>query len=273
MRSGIYGIINIITGKYYVGSSKNINARLRVHKSCLRIGEHHSSKLQNSWNKHGGKHFRFFLLEECEVPQLIEREQYWIDRLDSCRRGYNMRPRAESPAGVIWTERQRKNLSAALRGKKKSAAHRTALCENLKKAKMAFIAKYKGKPGRPVTAEAREKISKSLTGRKFSGERTEKHKACIDAGQEKLRILRSDASFQDSYRLKFIGKQHTAETKDKIRQLKAGKKMSDEAKRNMSIARKGEKKTFSPEHRRKLSERMIAMNKSRSSVDKILGYS
>ena len=48
---GIYKIINKVNGKYYVGSSLNINKRWSVHKSALSKNKHHNDHLQNAWNK------------------------------------------------------------------------------------------------------------------------------------------------------------------------------------------------------------------------------
>lgn len=37
---GVYKITNKITGKYYIGYSKNINKRLDEHKQTLKNGTH-----------------------------------------------------------------------------------------------------------------------------------------------------------------------------------------------------------------------------------------
>ena len=98
-RTGIYKIKNIITEKVYVGSAIDIDNRWRKHKQMINEGDHHSIKLQNSVNKHGIDQFVFEIVEECKKELLIEREQYWIDKLElefsiSCRR----RP-ASTPSG------------------------------------------------------------------------------------------------------------------------------------------------------------------------------
>ena len=89
MSCGIYKIINIETNKIYVGSSKNIEMRIKSHFSNLKNKKHHSVKLQNSYNKHGLSCFTYEVLEECEIEDLFVREQHWIDILDSYHSGYN----------------------------------------------------------------------------------------------------------------------------------------------------------------------------------------
>ena len=46
--SGIYGIKNVISKKFYIGSAESIIKRMKRHYSYLKRGKHHSTKLQNS---------------------------------------------------------------------------------------------------------------------------------------------------------------------------------------------------------------------------------
>jgi len=88
---GIYKIKNINTGKIYIGSSKDIETRWKEHKYKLKNNTHHSSKLQRSYNKTIDKDiFVFSVLEEVEdSSNLLEREQYYINKFDSFKNGYN----------------------------------------------------------------------------------------------------------------------------------------------------------------------------------------
>jgi group I intron endonuclease len=53
--------------------------------------KHSSIKLQRSYNKHGVDSFVFEIIEEYEyIESIKEREQYWIDFLDSKKNGYNI---------------------------------------------------------------------------------------------------------------------------------------------------------------------------------------
>lgn len=80
-RSGIYCIENIVNGKLYIGSSKNMYQRLHCHRVYLNNKTHANIKLQNSWNKHTEDNFICYALEYCDEKILTEREQLYIDSL------------------------------------------------------------------------------------------------------------------------------------------------------------------------------------------------
>lgn len=85
--SGVYALGCDATGKTYIGCSKNMMKRLRVHVGRLRKGQHSNRKLQNLWTKYGEDRFTFSVLEYTE--NMYEREKHWISRFDSERRGLN----------------------------------------------------------------------------------------------------------------------------------------------------------------------------------------
>lgn len=80
---GIYKIINKINGKYYVGSSKDINERWHSHKYFLNKNCHKNDFLQNAWNKHGEENFEFVIIEHLSnnITQktLLKIEQKYLD--------------------------------------------------------------------------------------------------------------------------------------------------------------------------------------------------
>jgi group I intron endonuclease len=97
---GIYEIKNKISGKFYVGSSVDIQKRWDNHKYCLRRGIHVNCHLQNSWIKHGENSFSFRVIEKViHSDDLLKREQYWFDTLDPMSNGYNLNPIAGSGSG------------------------------------------------------------------------------------------------------------------------------------------------------------------------------
>ena len=77
--SGVYKITNIITGDFYIGSSKNIMLRLACHKCPSKWKQSPGSKLYQAFIKFGLNNFTFNIIEE--TFNLKEREQYWIDQL------------------------------------------------------------------------------------------------------------------------------------------------------------------------------------------------
>ena len=74
---GVYKITNIITNKFYIGSSNNIQERIKTHFKELKNNRHPNKHLQSSYNKYGKDNFIVDILEECQ--DIIAREQYYID--------------------------------------------------------------------------------------------------------------------------------------------------------------------------------------------------
>lgn len=89
----IYGIKNIVTNKWYIGSTCNLHDRMRRHKYYLLNNQHHSSKLQRSFNKYGIDNFDVLILKNCDkldIDQLINKEIDTIIEYNSVENGYNM---------------------------------------------------------------------------------------------------------------------------------------------------------------------------------------
>lgn len=76
---GIYKISNKQNGKYYVGSSHNIEKRFNQHQRTLELGCHHNEHLQRAWAKYGSSSFIFEVVEECTPEVLHSREQHYLD--------------------------------------------------------------------------------------------------------------------------------------------------------------------------------------------------
>jgi group I intron endonuclease len=76
---GIYKITNKNNGKSYFGSSKNIETRWLTHKNQLKNGIHHNIHLQRTWDKYGEDIFVFEIVEECDINILLETEQKYLD--------------------------------------------------------------------------------------------------------------------------------------------------------------------------------------------------
>lgn len=113
MTCGIYKIVNTDNGKVYVGSSKNIERRWDEHKKLLAAKKHHSAKLQHAWTKvKGNLPLIFEVIEECELPELLTREQVWMDHHKAYTEGYNCTSTAKcSPNQVktsVWVKSEEK---------------------------------------------------------------------------------------------------------------------------------------------------------------------
>lgn len=107
---GIYAITNLKTKEKYIGQSSNIEMRISGHRKALVKGCHHNKHLQSSFNKYGPKYFYFEVIEECDLEELTEREQYWIDQLSP---KFNKAPAAGSTAGLKLSASTRLKISIA----------------------------------------------------------------------------------------------------------------------------------------------------------------
>ena len=76
--SGIYRIVCFKNGRYYYGSSKNINFRWSSHKSELKKNKHKNGIMQRTWNKHGETAFRIEVTELVEIERLKEVEDVYL---------------------------------------------------------------------------------------------------------------------------------------------------------------------------------------------------
>lgn len=183
MKSGIYQIVHVASGKRYVGQAKDIAKRWVTHKRTLSRGVHASRHLQRAWDKYGADAFAFEVIEVCDIPDLDTREQFHIDH----RADFNVLRFARSPLGVVRSEETRRKIASALRGKPKSPEHRAALSKaNAGKVQPMEVRLKKSatQKGRPHSPEHRAKLAarnRERTGYKHTPEAIEKIKAAARA--------------------------------------------------------------------------------------------
>lgn len=87
----IYKIINNINNKTYVGKTKysDINQRFKEHLRDSKKPTKEKRPLYAAMQKYGTENFTIIDIETCPNEILNEREQYWINTLDSYKNGYN----------------------------------------------------------------------------------------------------------------------------------------------------------------------------------------
>lgn len=112
-KAGIYCIKCYITKRVYIGSSQNLYKRKGHHFSLLKNNKHPNILLQRLYNKYNSLCFK--IIEECNVSDLIKREQFYIDNNIN---KINFRLIAESNKGWKMSEKSKKLISSKLKGKK-----------------------------------------------------------------------------------------------------------------------------------------------------------
>jgi group I intron endonuclease len=104
MITGIYRIRFEGSQKVYVGSATNIIKRKHAHLCMLKKNTHHCNYLQNAYNKYGLDNLCFDIIEQCEIAELQDREQLYIDWYNEYKLLYNSNLNAHSLAGFKWSE-------------------------------------------------------------------------------------------------------------------------------------------------------------------------
>lgn len=114
--TGIYGIYNTITDKWYVGQAQDIKKRNDRERSYLERGFFHwgagdNKHLVNAWKKYGPEAFLWVVLEECEALELDDREIFWIEQKNSYKDGYNQTLGGGGCRGYKASEATRRKIS------------------------------------------------------------------------------------------------------------------------------------------------------------------
>lgn len=86
---GVYKIENLITGDFYIGSSKDVKNRWASHKSPSSWKRLPNSPMYYDMQKYGIDKFRFQILAQIEPEHLKEIEQEYIEMLRPSYNNYN----------------------------------------------------------------------------------------------------------------------------------------------------------------------------------------
>jgi len=94
--AGVYQITNNVNGRFYIGSTTDLNKRWIEHKTTLNRGKHRNTQLQIDWDTFGESAFSIKLLEPITDHQsILKREDELIKHhFDDGRRCYNLVNRA-----------------------------------------------------------------------------------------------------------------------------------------------------------------------------------
>lgn len=161
-KTGIYSIDNIVNGRMYVGSAVNLKRRKGEHLRALKAGTHPNVMLQRAWLKYGAEALAFNVLEYVEDrAKLIEREQYWIDKLEAFGKGYNARPRADSSLGTKLSAETKAKISAAASARKVRPKFSAETRAKLSAIKLGKKMSLEARAIMSIAAKAREERKRS----------------------------------------------------------------------------------------------------------------
>lgn len=188
--SGVYKL-QFQTGEFYLGSSKNIEARHKSHINSMVRNQHDSKTVQETYNK-----LKIVptceVLKECSKEELFRHEQDLLNNHHGGPNCLNIAKCAESPRrgvkGEPKSDEFKAHMSTLMKDRVFSDEHRARISAAKKgvsvKIPMTEETKQKmsiARMGRIITEEQRQKISDTLQGHKpaFS-----KPVVLINTGQE-----------------------------------------------------------------------------------------
>ena len=87
----IYKIINTVNDKVYVGKTMGtIETRWKEHCADYQRDCHANRAIYRAMKKYGIDQFSAVEIEECSDKELADREIYWVEKLQSFQKGYNL---------------------------------------------------------------------------------------------------------------------------------------------------------------------------------------
>ena len=143
--SGIYRIVCVKNGRYYFGSSKDIQKRWSWHRYALRRGNHHNIHLQRTYDKYGEEEFRFELVEMVSKDKLVSVEQLYLVEHVGKSNCFNIATNANGGVGNVLTDEHKAKISKALKGRTPK--------------NIDFLHTFKGMEGKKHSDEVKQKMS------------------------------------------------------------------------------------------------------------------
>ena len=114
--------MHIESGKSYIGSSNKLNIRFKQYFNYNHISyPKRNSTIYKALLKHGYAKFRLEILEYCPYDKLLQREQFYFDKL---KPEYNILTIAGSPLGYRHSEAAKKLIGIASKNRKVSESTR-----------------------------------------------------------------------------------------------------------------------------------------------------
>lgn len=209
---GVYKISNLVSDRYYIGYSKNINKRFCVHRCKLKNSCHDNIFLQRAYNLDGEDKFIYEIIHRCNtVKEAKEIELQYLTDLTIRDKLYNLN--YNNSGGDLLTNHPDKESIREKILKSYTETISKMSCEE-RKEKYGKIGERNGMYGKTHTEEARKIFSEVHTGNSYCKGK----KASEETRQKFSEIAKNRIGEKNP----FFGKHHTEETKEKIREKRCG---------------------------------------------------
>lgn len=219
----IYKIVNVISGKIYIGQHK-----VRKNGEGLRTYMGKGIALKEAYKKYGIKNFEKTIIEELEDDEkhefVSEREKYWIKQFNSIvPNGYNISPGGEGGitselaqksrntrlqrfGNFSLSEETKRKISISNKGKQKSELHKQHLSEH-HHLKTLHIIVFSDETKQTInTYDSIDKIAKKFG---CSSSKTLRINSSVGIFTNGIRLL-------DCFGKKYAGSKLTIEDKEKL---------------------------------------------------------
>lgn len=224
-QSGIYVVVNSVTGAFYLGSSVDLDGRMRTHLRDLGKGRHYNSHLQAAFNKYGAAAFTTEAICFVDASELHATETRLLQRVVRRPFCYNVAIDAGAPArGLERSETHRRRLAAANAGQKPSP--------------LAIARSIAARLGKPFSEEHRANLKRAHKG--ISAETREKMNETHKAWRPSPEHARK---FTEAARQANLGRPQSAERRAKIAAALRGRSISDATRAAVSAAQRGRKQS------------------------------
>jgi group I intron endonuclease len=264
--SGIYCFENLINGKKYIGQAANLKDRINKHIIYLRKEYDGCIALQNAWSFYGKENFNIYIIEECNIELLNEKEIYYIKTLHShiSEHGYNISWGGEYFfRGMHHSEESKRKISensGAISGELSPQYGKKLSEETKKKVSQSLFKYYESHHGAMLgknhSEESKKKMSESRKGEKnwlFRKHLSEETKNKISKSLIGNIPWNKGISMSEEFKKKnseiHLGQKawnkgipHTEEDKIKMSKAHKGVPLSKEHSENISKANVGKKR-------------------------------
>lgn len=272
MTCGVYRIIHIASGRFYLGSSRNVEHRWKCHIRDLEAGNHHNRFLQRAYNKYGRSAFLFEIAQECAESERLAWEQVYLDNAWGSEKLYNIVPFAGQTPSMQGKKRSPESVEKFKSTMEaKSAEEKAAMVDRMRATKLAMSPEKKAEIYRRVSETFRATLAGKPAGeRSVSGLATwaarsdEERKAIATKISASKKGRKASPKAIAANRAKGLGKKATLETRQKMSESRTGMKMSQECldKRKTTWA------TKSPEELAEIRAKMWATRKANKAARK-----
>lgn len=210
---GVYRISNILSGRYYIGYSTNIERRFCVHRSKLKNNCHDNIFLQRAYNLDGEDKFKYDIINVCETEnEAKEIELQYLTDLSIRDKLYNLN--FNNSGGDLLKHHPDKDK---IREKiiKSHAETINKMTPEERSKKYGKLGEKNGMYGKTHTEEVKKQFSELHKGNSY--------RKGYKASKETKQKMSENAKLKIGEKNPFFGKHHTEETIKKIKEKSKGR--------------------------------------------------